>query len=87
MMSKLKSLTLFCALLTIFLCTGETKVSAQSKDSYVAGIVRDRVTDEPLVGVAIYFEGKSYGSLTNENGYYPIIENTSIPPPSGLLIE
>ena len=72
MMSKLKSLTLFCALCMIFLCLGETRVSAQAKESYVAGIVRDRVTDEPLVGVAIYFDGQSYGSLTNEDGYYSI---------------
>ena len=71
-MSKLKSLTLFCALLSIFLFVGETKASAQTKEGYVVGIVRDRVTDEPLVGVAIYFEGKSYGSLTNEDGYYSI---------------
>ena len=66
MMSKLKFLALTCILM---LCTSAlscVEAFAQgTKEGYVAGIVRDRVTDEPLIGVAIYFEGQSYGSLTN----------------------
>ena len=72
MMSKFRIFTLISIMLA-FLSAGEEVVSAQStKEGYVVGIVRDRVTDEPLVGVAIYFDGKSYGSLTNDDGYYSI---------------
>lgn len=73
MMSKLKSMTL-TGILMLCICalTSAGAYAQGSKEGYVAGIVRDRVTNEPLVGVAIYFEGKSYGSLTNEDGYYSI---------------
>ena len=72
MMSKLSHLTFIIAMISL-LFSGEIKSTAQStKEGYVAGIVRDRVTDEPLIGVAIYFDGKSYGALTNEDGYYSI---------------
>ena len=73
MMPKIKSLTLFGLLLSAFLFLGKAEVFAQStEEGHVVGIVRDRVTNDPLVGVAIYFDGKSYGSLTDENGYYSI---------------
>jgi len=72
MMPKFKSLTLFGLLISVFLFSGNAEICAQTGEGYVAGIVRDRVTDDPLVGVAIYFEGKTYGSLTDENGYYSI---------------
>lgn len=42
------------------------------KDDMLSGIVTDRVTKEPVCGAAIYFEGLSYGSITDENGYYSI---------------
>lgn len=73
MMSKFKSMTL-TGILMLCICalTSAGAYAQGSKEGYVAGIVRDRVTNEPLVGVAIYFEGKSYGSLTNEDGYYSI---------------
>ena len=65
MMSKIKLLTLsFVMMLGVFALPC-AEALAQTKDGYVVGIVRDRVTNEPLIGVAIYFEGKSYGSLTN----------------------
>ena len=82
-MSKFKCLTLFGLLLSAFLFFGKAEVYAQSSDeAYVAGIVRDRVTNDPLVGVAIYFDGESYGSLTDENGYYSIKR----PSKGGMLI-
>ncbi len=73
MMSKFKLMTL-TGILMLCICalTSAGAYAQGSKEGYVAGIVRDRVTNEPLVGVAIYFEGKSYGSLTNEDGYYSI---------------
>ena len=73
MMSKFKFLALSVLLTLSFSAIIGAEASAQgTKEGYVAGIVRDRVTDEPLIGVAIYFEGQSYGSLTNEDGYYSI---------------
>ena len=73
MMSKFKFLALSVLLTLSFSAIIGAEASAQgTKEGYVAGIVRDRVTDEPLIGVAIYFEGLSYGSLTNEDGYYSI---------------
>jgi TonB-linked SusC/RagA family outer membrane protein len=73
MMSKFKFLALSVILTLGFCAICGVEASAQgTKEGYVAGIVRDRVTDEPLIGVAIYFEGLSYGSLTNEDGYYSI---------------
>lgn len=73
MMSKFKLMTLTGILMLCISALAGADASAQgSKEGYVAGIVRDRVTNEPLIGVAIYFEGKSYGSLTNEDGYYSI---------------
>ena len=72
-MSKFKFLALSVLLTLSFSAIIGAEASAQgTKEGYVAGIVRDRVTDEPLIGVAIYFEGQSYGSLTNEDGYYSI---------------
>ena len=72
MMSKIKSLTLSIVMLLSVFALPCAEALAQTKEGYVAGIVRDRVTNEPLIGVAIYFDGKSYGSLTNEDGYYSI---------------
>ena len=71
-MSKLKNLILFSAMLLSFLSAGQQNLYAQSNEGYVAGIVRDRVTEEPLIGVTVYFEGKNYGAITDENGYYSI---------------
>ncbi|MBQ8422043.1 MAG: SusC/RagA family TonB-linked outer membrane protein [Bacteroidales bacterium] len=51
---------------------GNASAQKQKDDGFVAGIVTDRVTEEPLVGVAIYFDGQSYGVITDENGYYSI---------------
>ncbi len=42
------------------------------KDDFLSGIVTDRVTKEPVCGAAVYFEGLTYGSITDENGYYSI---------------
>ena len=72
MMSKFKNFVLFGLMLTVFLLAGEQQSYAQSNEGYVAGIVRDRVTEDPLIGVTVYFEGKSYGAITDENGYYSI---------------
>ena len=56
-MSKLKFLALSVILTLGFCAICGVEASAQgTKEGYVAGIVRDRVTDEPLIGVAIYFE-------------------------------
>ena len=69
-MSKFKFLALSVILTLGFCAICGVEASAQgTKEGYVAGIVSDGVTDEPLIGVAIYFEGLSYGSLTNEDGY------------------
>ena len=72
MMSKFKNFVLFGLMLTVFLLAGEQQSYAQSNEGYVAGIVRDRVTEDPLIGVTVYFEGKSYGAITDANGYYSI---------------
>ena len=72
MMSKFKNFVLFGLMLTVFLLAGEQQSYAQSNEGYVAGIVLDRVTEDPLIGVTVYFEGKSYGAITDANGYYSI---------------
>ena len=71
-MSKFKNLILFGVMILTVLLTGNVRMNAQSNEGYVVGIVKDRVTDEPLIGVTVFFEGKSYGAVTDENGYYMI---------------
>ena len=71
-MSKFKNLTLFGVMFLTFLLSGNVMMHAQPNEGYVVGIVTDRVTEEPLIGVTVFFEGKSYGAVTDENGYYMI---------------
>ncbi|RMI24672.1 MAG: TonB-dependent receptor [Calditrichaeota bacterium] len=49
----------------------------------IAGVVRDKSTGEPLVGVNVYLEGHPLGAATDADGYYFII---NIPPGSYTLV-
>lgn len=53
---------------------GCLNVNAQNATAggFVSGLVTDRITEEPLAGVFVYFEGSTTGVMTDENGYYSI---------------
>ena len=38
----------------------------------LSGVVKDKVTNEPLIGANVYVEGTSIGAATNNNGEYSI---------------
>jgi outer membrane receptor protein involved in Fe transport len=42
----------------------------------IAGVATDKDTDEPLIGVNVYLENTSYGSATDEDGYFVILNLT-----------
>ena len=42
-------------------------------DSFtVSGVVKDKVTKNPLIGANVYVEGTSIGSATNDKGSYSL---------------
>ena len=49
-------------------CMPASAQDTRSSRDFVAGIVTDRVTKEPVCGVSVYFEGYDYGEITDENG-------------------
>jgi TonB-linked SusC/RagA family outer membrane protein len=58
----------------VLLCSAST---AFAQTGRVTGQVLDRGTQQPLVGVQVYLEGTSFGSVTTENGRYLI---SNVPP-------
>ncbi len=48
------------------------KVNAQSNIGNVSGYVYDMSNGEAIIGANVYMEGASYGSSTNQSGYYVI---------------
>ena len=57
----------------LLLCLMMSLPDASAQNTgFVAGIVTDRVTKEPICGVSVYFEGQDYGEITDVNGYYSI---------------
>ena len=82
-----KDLSAFlCVLLTTLLLLGISGVTADAQTSsgqgFVAGIVTDRISEEPIAGVFVYFEGGTTGVMTDKNGYYSIKR----PDAGGVLI-
>ena len=82
-----KDLSAFlCVLLmSLLLCgTGGREAGAQtsSGQGFVAGIVTDRISEEPITGVFVYFEGTTTGVMTDKDGYYYIKR----PDDGGILI-
>lgn len=49
----------------------------------IAGLVKDKSTGEPMVGANIYVEGQLYGSSSDADGYYFIL---NIPPGTYTLV-
>ncbi|RMF57829.1 MAG: carboxypeptidase-like regulatory domain-containing protein, partial [Calditrichaeota bacterium] len=49
----------------------------------ISGIVKDKSTGEPIVGANIYIDGQPFGSASDADGYYFII---NIPPGSYTLV-
>lgn len=39
---------------------------------FIAGVVTDRVSKQPIAGVSVRFDGHSYGAVTNAEGYYSL---------------
>jgi len=58
----------------LFLIAGHVLAGTTGK---IAGIVKDAKTGEPMVGANIVLQGTMYGSSTDLNGYYVIL---NIPP-------
>lgn len=61
-------LLLFCAAAAL----DAQNRGVENPNDYVSGIVTDRITEEPVIGAAVYFEGYSHGAVTDENGYYSL---------------
>ena len=61
-------------LVALFLIAGHVLAGTTGK---IAGIVKDAKTGEPMVGANIVLQGTMYGSSTDLNGYYVIL---NIPP-------
>ncbi len=70
-LSRLALLALMLAAVWI-LSAGVADADEPEKEAFLSGIVTDRVTKEPICGAAVYFDGKNYGSITDQNGYYSI---------------
>lgn len=58
----------------------ETKKNVSNGD-YISGIIRDRITKEPIIGVTVFFEEAKVGTISDENGYYSLKR----PPKGGTL--
>ncbi len=46
--------------------------SAAISQTVISGTVFDEKTNEPLEGVSIYFDGSTFGVVTNSNGYFEL---------------
>jgi len=57
-------------LLLLFLCTSTQALFAQKRT--VKGYVRDAGNGETLIGAAVYVQGTSTGTTTNEYGFYSL---------------
>ena len=49
-----------------------TALSAVAQDNSVKGFVYEEATGEPMMFTNVYLKGTTYGSTTNENGYFNI---------------
>ena len=56
------------ASLILFICLSCAVVSAQT----ISGHVRDSLTNEVVPYLAVYYDGTSVGSMTDEQGYYSV---------------
>ncbi len=61
--------------LYFILLLGPTLIAQQ-----ITGTVLDKGTNEPLIGVSVYFDGSTLGTITDENGNFKLI------PPGNLLV-
>ena len=46
--------------------------SALSVSAQLKGVITDSLTNEPLMYISVYYEGKGVGSVSNVNGEYKI---------------
>ncbi|MCK9180735.1 MAG: carboxypeptidase-like regulatory domain-containing protein, partial [Bacteroides sp.] len=46
---------------------------APSAFSQIKGVVTDSITNEPLMYISVFYEGKGVGGITNINGEYEIV--------------
>lgn len=68
MIFKLKTL-----ISLLFLLFGLTQISFGQEKGKISGVVIDKETNEPLPGANVLVDGTSFGTATNENGEYFII--------------
>jgi len=47
-------------------------VDANAQPKRVCGIISDKITGDPLVGVSVLVKGTTVGEVTDENGFYSI---------------
>ena len=52
-----------------------------SQTKTIDGYVREKNTNVPLVGVSIYFDGTTLGTITNEEGYFTMEKESSLSAP------
>ena len=49
-----------------------TALTAVAQDNSVKGFVYEEATGEPMMFTNVYLKGTTFGSTTNENGYFNI---------------
>ena len=64
----MKFLLINLALLSCFIL----KAGADSNTGNISGYIYDKSNGEAIIGANVYIEGASYGSSTNQSGYYVI---------------
>ncbi|MCE5271314.1 carboxypeptidase-like regulatory domain-containing protein, partial [bacterium] len=69
---KLRSI-LLCLGLMLWAVTGYAQISTAK----IEGVVRDKNSGQPLAGVQVTCEGTRLGNVTNNDGYYFIL---NVPP-------
>lgn len=65
----------YAIILTVMMVLSCGTLRAQEKDGnddILTGTVTDRVTKEPICGAVLFFEGQSYGTITDDDGNYSI---------------
>ena len=67
--------TRFRSLMLVLICVvaSSSAIYAQSSTAKLEGYVRDEATGQPLAGAQVSIEGTRLGNITNEDGYYFIL--------------
>ncbi|MBN2279337.1 MAG: TonB-dependent receptor [Candidatus Marinimicrobia bacterium] len=71
----MKSKSLYLKYLLLF-CLFFARMALANGTGKIAGLVKDKATGEPMVGVNVVVKGEGIGAATDANGYFSIINVT-----------